>query len=130
MELKTGIKGRAEVTVDETNVASAIGSGAFLVYSTPSMILLMEKASHQLVKPYIEEGSDTVGIDLNVAHLAATPIGQKVWAESELIDINGRVLTFKVEAFSEVEKIGEGTHKRCIINNQKFLEKLESRYSK
>ena len=129
MNLEPGIKGYAETMVDDTNVASAIGSGAFLVYSTPSMILLMEKASHLSVKPFLDEGFDTVWINLDVAHLASTPKGQKVHAESELIAVDGKVLTFKVTAYSEIEKIGEGIHKRCVINNQRFLEKMEERYA-
>jgi Predicted thioesterase len=93
------------------------------------MIALIEQAAQQSVNPYLEEGQGTVGIRLEVDHLAATPIGVKVWAETELIEIDKRVLTFKVAAYSDVEKIGEGIHKRCIISQDRFLEKMNGKYN-
>ena len=126
--MEIGIKGYAETTVDESNVASSVGSGLLDVFSTPSMIALMEKAAKDSVDPYLEEGQGSVGIRLEVDHLAATPLGQKVWAESELIEIDGRVLTFKEIVYSEKEKIGQGIHKRCIISNERFLAKMKARY--
>ena len=126
--METGIKGYAEVTVNENNTAAAAGSGLLDVFSTPAMIGLMEKASQESVNSYLEPGQGTVGIRLEVDHLAATPIGEKVWAETELIAIEGKVLTFKVEAFSRIEKIGEGIHKRCIIGESRFLDKMNGKY--
>lgn len=127
--MEIGLKGYAETTVDKSNVASSVGSGLLDVFSTPSMIALMEKACKESVAPFLEEGQGTVGIRLEVDHLAATPIGQKVWVDSELIAIEKRVLTFAVTAWSEKEKIGEGIHKRCIILNDRFLEKLKAKYN-
>lgn len=126
--MEKGIKGYAETMVDSENVASSVGSGLLDVYSTPSMIALIEKAAQESVSPFLEEGQGTVGIRLEIDHLAATPIGQKVHAETELIEIDGRILTFSVSVWSEIEKIGEGTHKRCIILNDRFLEKTALRY--
>ena len=126
--MEIGIKGYAETTVDQSNVASSVGSGLLDVFSTPSMIALMEKAAKDSVDPYLEEGQGSVGIRLEVDHLAATPLGQKVWAESELIEIDGRVLTFKETVYSEKEIIGQGIHKRCIISNERFLAKMKARY--
>ena len=126
--MEIGIKGYAETTVDQSNVASSVGSGLLEVFSTPSMIALMEKAAKDSVDPYLEEGQGSVGIRLEVDHLAATPLGQKVWAESELIEIDGRVLTFKETVYSKKEKIGQGIHKRCIISNERFLAKMKARY--
>ncbi len=126
--MEIGIKGHAEVTVDKTNVASSVGSGLLDVFSTPSMIALMEKACKESVAPYLEEGQGTVGIRLEVDHLAAVPIGEKVWVDSELIAVDKRVLTFAVSAWSRKEKIGEGIHKRCIIFDDRFLEKMRVKY--
>lgn len=128
--MEIGIKGYAEVLVDQTNVASSVGSGLLDVFSTPNMIALMEKACKESVEPYLEEGQGTVGIRLEVDHLAATPIGEKVWVDSELTAVDKRVLTFSVTAWSSKEKIGEGIHKRCIISNDRFLEKLRAKYQK
>lgn len=126
--LEVGLKGYAETMVDESNVASSVGSGLLDVFSTPSMIALMEKACKESVAPFLDEGQGTVGIRLEVDHLAATPIGQKVWVDSELIAVDRRILTFAATARSEKEKIGEGIHKRCVILNDRFLEKMKARY--
>ena len=127
--MEIGIKGHAEVTVDKTNVASSVGSGLLDVFSTPSMIALMEKACKESVAPYLEQGQGTVGALAHaVDHLAAVPIGEKVWVDSELIAVDKRVLTFAVSAWSRKEKIGEGIHKRCIIFNDRFLEKMRAKY--
>lgn len=126
--MEIGIKGYAEVIVDKSNVASSVGSGLLDVFSTPAMIALMEKACKESVAPYLEEGQGTVGIRLEVDHLAAVPLGEKVWVDSELTAIEKRVLTFAVTAWSEKEKIGEGIHKRCIISNDRFLEKMKAKY--
>ena len=126
--METGIRGYAETVVDQTNIASAVGSGLLDVYSTPSMIALMEKAAADSVSPYLEEGQGTVGMRMEADHLAPTPLGQKVWAETELIEIDRRVLTFQIEVFSEKEKIGSAVHKRCIILNDRFLQKMHAKY--
>lgn len=126
--METGIRGYAETVVDQTNIASAVGSGLLDVYSTPSMIALMEKAAADSVAPYLEEGQGTVGMRMEADHLAPTPLGQKVWAETELIEIDRRVLTFQIEVFSEKEKIGSAVHKRCIILNDRFLQKMHAKY--
>lgn len=123
-----GIKGYAETTVDETNIASSVGSGLLDVFSTPAMIALIEQAAASSVEPFLEAGQGTVGVRLEVDHLAPTPLGEKVWAETELTAIDRRLLTFKVAAFSEKEKIGEGIHRRCIILSDRFLEKMNSKY--
>lgn len=126
--METGIRGYAETVVDQTNIASAVGSGLLDVYSTPSMIALMEKAAADSVAPYLEEGQGTVGMRMEADHLAPTPLGQKVRAETELIEIDRRVLTFQIEVFSEKEKIGSAVHKRCIILNDRFLQKMYAKY--
>ena len=118
-----GLKGSAQTEVVFENTAAAVGSGALEVFATPSMIALMEKAALESVQPFLEEGQGTVGTELNVSHLAATPIGMTVRAESELTEIDGRMLRFKVEAWAGEELIGRGTHQRFIVFNERFLAK-------
>lgn len=125
--LNAGIKGSSSETVTNEKTAVAVGSGGLSVYATPAMISLMEKSAYESVQPFLEEGSGTVGTLMNIQHISATPVGMKVTAESELIAIDGRKLTFKVTAFDEVGKIGEGTHERFIINNEKFQSKTNSK---
>lgn len=128
--LLPGIKGSASETVGPSNCASAVGSGLLDVYSTPSMIALIEKAASQSVAPCLNEGEGTVGIHLDVSHLAATPPGHEVRAETELLSVEGRVLTFRATVWSDVEKVGEGTHQRCVIRNGRFMEKVAARYGR
>ena len=95
--------------------------------ATPMMVGLMENASLSAVDGFLSEGYATVGTHLDVRHLAATPVGMKVYAQAELLEVDGKALTFKVEAFDEVEKIGEGIHRRYIISLEKFLERTSKK---
>ena len=124
MELTVGIKGHDEVVVDMSNVASAVGSGALDVFSTPSMIACMERAALSSVMPYMDEGFSTVGIGLEVQHLAATPLGETVRTESELIEVvKGRFLTFDIKSYCGEQLVGTCIHKRCVVDINKFMEK-------
>ena len=125
--LETGIRGRAEVVVNEGNTAASMGSGSLDVFATPYMIALMEEASQCSVAPFLEEGQSTVGTKLHVSHDAATPVGMKVWAETELIEIDRRKLIFRVAAYDERGLIGEGRHERFIIDNQRFQAKADAK---
>ena len=106
--LTVGIKGKEEIAVTDANSAKTMGSGTLDVFATPAMIALMEKTAWKSVAPYLEEGCGTVGTLLNVTHDAPTPLGMKVWCESELTEIDGRRLVFSVAAFDETGKIGGG----------------------
>lgn len=128
--MELGIKGAAETVVVYENTAAAVGSGALEVFSTPSMIALMEKASRELVQPYLEEGQSTVGTRLEVSHVAASPIGAHIRAESTLVGIDRRMLTFEVKAYADGELIGEGRHQRCIIYAERFMEKALAKQKK
>ena len=130
MPLETGIKGSSSCTVTLNDTAKALGSGGLDVLSTPKLIALMENAALLSVRPYLEEGSDTVGTLLNVKHLAATPVGMTVRAEAELIEIDRRRLVFSVKAWDEVELVGEGTHERFIVDMEKFTNKCNSKIKK
>lgn len=130
MPLEIGIKGSSSCTVTLNDTAKALGSGGLDVLSTPKLIALMENAALLSVRPYLEEGSDTVGTLLNVKHLAATPVGMTVRAEAELIEIDRRRMVFSVKAWDEVELVGEGTHERFIVDMEKFTNKCNSKIKK
>ena len=129
-ELKTGVKGRAETRVTHENTAAVMGSGALEVFATPAMVALMEKAALESVQPFLEEGQGTVGTRLEISHLAATPVGMTVRAESELIEVDRRKLSFIVTAWAGDAKIGEGTHQRAIIDNERFMAKANGKLNK
>jgi predicted thioesterase len=93
------------------------------VLSTPEMIRLMERTSRDLVLPLLDSGHDTVGTHVNVYHRAAAPLGSSVTFTSEVLVVDGRRIQFRVEATTEAEKIGEGTHERTIVNVAKFAAK-------
>ena len=127
MELKAGMKGRAETVVVPENTAQAVGSGLVPVFATPHMIALMENAAVNAVQAQLAAGEGTVGTRLDVTHDAATPVGMNVWAEAELTAVEGRKLTFAVAAFDAREQIGGGTHERFIIQTEKFLARGEAK---
>ncbi|MPN08633.1 hypothetical protein SDC9_155918 [bioreactor metagenome] len=125
--LKPGLKKEKSEQVTANHTAVKYGSGGVEVYATPAMIGLMEGASLAAVDPHLPPGMATVGTAIQVSHLAATPVGMTVRATAELLEIAGKKLTFRVEAFDEKEKIGEGTHQRYIIELQKFQQRAESK---
>ena len=121
--LEKGIEYTGEIIVGERDLATFLGSGSVGVFSTPSMIALMEKTSLELVKRYLPEGHTTVGIEVAVRHLRATPPGMKVTCRSRLVDVDGKKLYFEVEASDERGRIGEGAHVRCVVETERFVEK-------
>ncbi len=123
MPLEPGLTGESTTTVVHENTAAYVGAGGVEVFATPMMIALMEQAAWQSVANNLDPGYVTVGTSVNVRHLAATPIGQRVRAIAELMQIDGRRLVFKVEAYDENQKIGEGQHERFIVNLDRFLKK-------
>lgn len=125
MSIEIGLKGHAEVYVVYENTAAAVGSGLVPVFATPSMIALMEQAAATSLLPHLDEGQGSVGVHLDVSHQAATPIGMKVWAESEVLEITGKQITFTVAAYDDAGMIGQGTHKRAVINVERFMAKTE-----
>ncbi len=127
MELKTGIKGKSETAVTKELCADAWGSGGLPVYATPAMIALMENTAWASVEPCMEEGRSTVGTKLDVSHLSASPVGAHITCESELIDVDGRRLVFRVNASDDAGPIGEGLHERFIINTEKFMARTEAK---
>ncbi len=122
-----GIKGRQEEVVTAELTAGHIGSGTVRVLATPMMVALMERTSRLSVKPYLEEGQETVGTRVNVSHVAATPVGMKVWCESVLEEVDRRRLVFRVRVYDECGLVGEGEHERFIIDEKKFQSKTDAK---
>ena len=127
MELKAGIKAKKEMTVTNELCADRWGSGGLAVYATPARIALMENTAWASVEPYMEEGYSTVGTHIDISHLSASPCGSHITCESELIEVDGRRLKFRVTASDDAGPIGEGTHERAIINIWKFMTRTEAK---
>jgi predicted thioesterase len=127
MSLAPGLLGELSVSVDGSHLASAVGSGGIDVFSTPSMIGLMENAARSAVDAVLAADQTTVGIRVEVRHLAATPAGDRVTARAELVEVDGRRLVFRVEAFDSTEKIGEGTHERMVVDPARLLARANAK---
>lgn len=128
--LKVGMTAEVEKVVGEKDTAASFGSGSVLVFATPMMVGLMENAALNAVDSFLPEDYSTVGIHLDVKHIAATPVGMKVRSKAELIEVDGKKLKFKIEAYDEKDKIGEGYHSRYIINVPKFIEASNGKLQK
>ena len=123
MSVTTGLKGRAETIVNNSNTAQAACSGALPVFGTPFLCALMEEAAWKSIAPHLEEGQSTVGTRLEVSHDSATPLGMRVWAESEITQADGKRIVLKVAAYDEKGLIGQGVHERFIVTDERFLAK-------
>ena len=127
MVIEVGMKGEVSTLVEREDTAKEVGSGSLLVYATPCMVALMEGAACEAIAEALPEEKTSVGIELNISHLSATPVGLEVRAEAEVTAVEGSVITFTVTAYDEAGKIGEGTHKRAIVSTQRFLDKTYSK---
>jgi len=125
-----GTKGEFTTEVTDSNATTFLGLEGARVLSTPQMIGLMEKTCRDTVLPLLDPGYDTVGTHVNVAHLAAAPLGSTVRFRIEVIAVDGRRIEFRVEAATDHEKVGEGTHQRTIINVAKFAAKQAAKANK
>lgn len=127
--MEIGRKGTSELVVTEDLLANRVGSGLVAVYATPMMIAGMEGTAAASVADQLEEGQTTVGCQMNVSHVAATPAGMKVRFETELtaVSANGKMLTFRVAAYDEKGLIGEGEHQRAIVWKERFEEKAQAK---
>lgn len=123
MSVTVGMKARVEDMVTAENTAIRAGSGTLPVFATPFMCALMEKAAWMAIAPGLNEGDSSVGTKLAISHLSATPVELKVWAESEVTAVDGKRIEFKVVAGDEKGIIGEGTHERFIVTDERFLAK-------
>ena len=126
-KIKTGLTGHQEFTVNKTDSAKAFRSGSLDVLATPMLIASAEETCADLVQPLLDKGYGTVGTQVNIRHMAPTPIGMKYHCDCEIISVEGRVIRFHVVLTDEREQIGEGTHDRVIVNEERFLQKAQSK---
>jgi fluoroacetyl-CoA thioesterase len=122
-----GLEGRAEIVVAEAHTAPEIGSGRIHVLATPVMINLIEAAALDAVEPLLPEGCQSLGTRLDVTHVAATPVGMRAFAIARVTAVDGRKITFRVEARDERELIGEGMHERVVVNVARFDRRIAAK---
>ena len=127
MEISVGLKGEVCTLVEPEDTALSVGSGSLRVYATPCMAALMEGAACEALEGLLSDELTSVGTELNIKHLSATPVGMDVRAVATVTAVEGKVISFALEAFDESGKIGEGTHTRAIIHAQRFLDKTYSK---
>ena len=123
MEITVGLKGEVATLVETADTALEVGSGSLRVYATPCMAALMEGAACEALEGVLPEEKTTVGCELNLKHLAATPVGMEVRAEAEVTAVEGNIISFTITAYDEAGKIGEAQHKRAVVTAQKFLDR-------
>ena len=128
--MNIGIKNKIELNVTADKTAKVVGSGSLDVFATPAMIALMEQTAAESVEKELEQGMTTVGIKINVEHLAATPVGMDVTCQSTLVEVDGRKLVFDIEAFDECGIIGKAYHERFIVDSKRFMDKTLSKLEK
>jgi len=125
--IQPGLSGVSELVVGPENTASHLGSGAVQVLATPELVRLVERAAVAAVDHLLPLGWRTVGSRVDVQHLAPTPVGRRVQARAELVEVEGRRLTFTVEASDEHEVVGRGRHERFIIDVARFQQRLAAK---
>ncbi|MDR1825921.1 MAG: thioesterase family protein [Bifidobacteriaceae bacterium] len=125
--IEPGLTATAEVTVGTALTAVAIGSGSLEVFATPALVALMEQAACACLAGRLEPGTTSVGVAIEVAHTAASPIGAQVTATAQVVAVDGRRVDFKVAAADDAGDIGHGTHRRVIVHRDRFLAKLAIR---
>ena len=123
MEITVGLEATVSSLVETEDTALNVGSGSLRVYATPCMAALMEGAACEALEGCLPEEKTTVGIELNLKHMAATPVGMEVSAKAQVTAVEGNIITFFIEAFDEAGKIGEADHKRAVVTSQRFLDK-------
>ena len=123
MNIEIGMKATTSTLAEREDTALEVGSGSLLVYATPCMAALMEAAACEAIASGLSDTETSVGTELNICHLSATPVGLEVYAEAEVTAAEGKTVTFSLRAWDEAGEIGKGTHTRVLVNSQKFLEK-------
>ena len=125
--IKKGMTREETFQVAEENAAIHVGSGSSPVLATPWMIAFMERVSHRLLAEYLSPGETSVGIFLEINHLAPTPVGASVWIQVDVAEVAGNQVTFKVQAWDHMEKVGEGVHRRAVVDEERFLRRVKSK---
>ncbi len=127
--IKPGLTGRASIKVSDAQTAPEIGSGKVAVLATPVMINMMEAAALDAIERLLPEGHQSLGTHLDVGHYAATPVGMTLRATAEVTKIEGRTVEFRVEAFDDRERVGDGTHARVVVNVGRFDARVQRKLS-
>ncbi|MGC9468730.1 MAG: thioesterase family protein [Anaerolineae bacterium] len=127
MTLETGLSAEITHVVAESDTAATYGSGLVPVLSTPHLIALMEASAQAVIASHLDSAQTAVGIHVDMRHLAATPVGMQIRVSAELTAVNGRRLRFHIEAWDEVEKIGEAEHERFIVDRARFMRGVEKK---
>jgi len=129
-ELKVWLTYEKMITVDESHTARHLADKGISVFSTPEMVRLMEQCALEGVLPYLQPNQNTVGIRVEMRHLAATPMGMKVSARCTLVEIDRRRLVFKAEMHDELEKVGEGSNERFIVDKEKHEQRIAEKVAR
>lgn len=127
MAIEAGLTAEITHTVTDEDSAASYGSGLMPVLSTPHLVALMERTARKVIEPELAEGENNVGVRVDIRHLAATPVGMEVRVRAELLEVDRRRLRFRVEAWDQEEKIGEGHHERFIIDEARFIQGVEKK---
>jgi predicted thioesterase len=125
VSLETGLSAEVNITISEAETAQHMGSGSIPVYATPALVTVLEKAAVHALEGHLPPGQTTVGGRIDVHHLAATPVGMQVLAKAELVEVQGRKLTFNIQAWDEIEQIGEASHVRYIVDEIEFMDRVK-----
>src|SRR3954452_14500680 len=123
--LKDGLAGSAELVGGDEQTAPRVGSGRVRVLATPVMINMMEAAALDAIEQLLPAGHQSLGTHLNVGHYAATPVGMRLRASAKVTKVTGRTVEFRVEAFDEKERVGDGTHTRVVVNVERFDQRIQ-----
>ena len=123
--IEPGLTGTAQIIVANEHTAPFVGSGRIAVLATPVMINVIEAAALEAIEHLLPEGHQSLGTHLDVSHIAATPVGLRVTATAEVVKVEGRTITLRVEARDEVEVIGNGTHQRVVVSVARFDERVQ-----
>lgn len=126
-QLTIGLKGQAEIKVGEAQTAPRVGSGRVRVLATPVMINMMEAAALDAIESLLPDGHQSLGTHLDVGHYAATPVGMTLRATAEVTKIDGRNVEFRVQAFDDRERVGDGTHSRVVVNVARFDQRIQKK---
>ncbi|HWV40624.1 thioesterase family protein [Pseudorhodoplanes sp.] len=122
-----GLKGEAHIRVGEEQTAPRVGSGRVRVLATPVMINMMEAAALDAIEHLLPAGHQSLGTHLDVGHYAATPVGMTLRATAEVTKVDGRNVTFRVEAYDDRERVGDGTHTRVVVNVERFDARVQKK---
>ena len=128
--IRPGVVGRAQLVVGEEHTAPRVGSGKVHVLATPVMINLIEAAALAAIEHLLPAGHQSLGTRLDVRHIAATPVGMKIFASATVESVSGRTVTFRVEARDEKELIGDGMHERVVVNVEKFDARVQRKLAR